>query len=80
VSREAADRVAAWATGAGVGLLVLMVAWLIGNRIAGLVWDPPVGPSVAIVAATIAGAVSGLIVGRRLARRSPSSHAPAEMR
>jgi len=80
VSREAADRVSARATGVGVGLLVLMVTWLIGNRIVGLVWGPPVGPSVAIVAATVAGTVTTLVVGRRLTRRAPSSHAPTRIR
>lgn len=68
MSRERADRVAAWATGAGVGAAVLMVGWLVGNRLAGLVWDPPVGPTVAIVAALAAGVVAGTVMGRRLAR------------
>jgi hypothetical protein len=69
MSRERADRVAAWATGAGIGLTTLMVVWLVGNRLAGLVWDPPVGPVVAFAGAVIVGAVTAVVSGRRLARR-----------
>lgn len=68
MSRERADRVAARAVGAGVGFLVLMVAWLVGNRLAGLVWSAPLGPIVAFAAAIVAGAVAGVVAGRRLVR------------
>jgi hypothetical protein len=70
MSRDGADLVAAWATGAGIGLMALMVAWLIGNRLAALVWDPPLGPVVAFVAAIVVGAITAVISGQRLARRA----------
>jgi hypothetical protein len=44
MSRDRADRVAAWATGSGIGLMALMVTWLIGNRLAALAWDPRWAP------------------------------------
>jgi hypothetical protein len=72
MSRDRADLVAAWATGTGIGLMALMVAWLIGNRLAGLVWDPPLGPVVAFVTAIVVGAITGMISGRRLSRRATS--------
>ena len=69
MSRERADRAAAWATGAGIGLIALMVTWLIGNRLTALVWKPPFGPTVAFVGAIVTGSVVAVIAGRRLARR-----------
>lgn len=68
--RERADRVAAWATGSGIGLVALMLTWLIGNRLAALAWDAPVGPTVAILAAVVVGAVTAVAAGARLARRA----------
>jgi len=61
--------VAAWATAAGVGFIALMLMWLVGNRVAGLVWGPPVGPTVAILGAVVVGAASTLIAARRLRPR-----------
>ena len=69
MNREPADRIAARATGAGIGLIALMLTWLIGNRLAGLVWDPPVGPTVAFVGALVVGAVVGVTAGAVLVRR-----------
>lgn len=69
MNRGPADRVAARATGAGIGLIALMLTWLIGNRLTGLIWDPPVGPTVAIVGATVAGAIVAVASGRVLLRR-----------
>jgi hypothetical protein len=69
MSGERADRVAAWATGSGIGLMALMLTWLIGNRLTALVWDPPVGPVVAFVGAVVVGAVTAAVSGWRLARR-----------
>jgi prepilin signal peptidase PulO-like enzyme (type II secretory pathway) len=45
-----------------------MVTWLVGNRLAGLVWDAPVGPTVAFAVAIAAGIVTSLVAGARLAR------------
>ena len=67
---QGADRLAAWATGIGIGLIALMVAWLIGSRLAGLVWDPPLGPVVAFLGAIVVGAATAVISGQRLARRA----------
>ncbi|HEV8681419.1 MAG TPA: hypothetical protein VGS09_01400 [Actinomycetota bacterium] len=72
MSGDRADRVAAWATGSGIGLIALMVTWLIGNRLAAVIWDPPVGPTVAFVGAILVGAVTAVLSGRRLARRAGS--------
>jgi hypothetical protein len=68
MSASGADRVAAWATGSGIGLIALMLTWLIGNRLAAMVWGPPVGPTVALVGAILVGTVTAVIFGRRLAR------------
>lgn len=75
MSATRADRVAAWATGAGIGLLALMLTWLAGNRLAALVWDPPVGPSVAFGGAILVGLVASLVFGRRLAASSTGRRA-----
>jgi hypothetical protein len=69
MSGDRSDRVAAWATGWGIGLVALMVTWLVGNRLAALVWEPPVGPTVAFVGAILVGAVTAVVSGRSLARR-----------
>ena len=67
-SRIRADRVSAWAVGVGVGLIAMMVSWLLGNRIASFVWDPPVGPTIALSAAIGVGVLATTIIGRRLDR------------
>ena len=69
MSDRRADAVAAWATGAGVGLMALMLTWLVGNRVAGLIWSPPVGPTIALVAAIGAGLVTSVALGARLSRK-----------
>ncbi|OFW66346.1 MAG: hypothetical protein A2Z12_09895 [Actinobacteria bacterium RBG_16_68_21] len=66
MSESAADRGAAIATGVGVGLIVLMVTWLVGNRITAVLVGPPVGPTVAICLAVVAGAITTVIMSRRL--------------
>jgi hypothetical protein len=68
MSRVAAEAVAAWATGVGVGLLVFMVTWLIGDRIAALIWDRPTGPVVALLTAIVFGATMTILAGRHLSR------------
>ncbi|MGZ8582964.1 MAG: hypothetical protein ACXWX4_07015 [Actinomycetota bacterium] len=67
-SRILADRVAAWAVGTGIGLMAMMLTWLIGNRLASLVWDPPVGPTVALLAAIGVGVIATALAGLRLDR------------
>lgn len=63
-----ADKVSAWMTGVGVGFIALMVTWLAGARLAGLVWDPPVGPIVALATAWAVGITTAVLMGRRLVR------------
>lgn len=70
-SRIRADRVSAWAVGVGVGLIAMMLTWLIGNRVATLAWDPPVGPTVALIAAIVVGMLATSIAGVRLDRSVP---------
>jgi len=64
--RERADRLAAGAVGAGIGLLALMVSWLVGQRLTELIWGPPAGPTVAIVSSILIGLAVALMTGRRL--------------
>jgi hypothetical protein len=63
-----ADVIAARAIGVGVGLLTLMIAWLVGNRLLGLVLDAPEGPTTAFIAALILGVLAALFVGQRCVR------------
>lgn len=63
-----ADGVAAWAVGIGVGLIALMLTWIVGNRIAMVVWDSPVGPTVAFIGAILVGIVATVIAGIQLVR------------
>jgi hypothetical protein len=66
---ERSEVVAARGVGIGIGLIVLMLVWLIGSRLAGLVWDRPVGPTVAFVTAIVVGAGTAVVSARRLAAR-----------
>jgi hypothetical protein len=68
--RGRADGVAAWAVGIGVGLIALMLTWIVGNRIASVVWDAPVGPTVAFIGAILVGIVVTGVAGVRLVRSS----------
>lgn len=67
-SQIRADRVSAWAVGVGIGLMAMMVTWLIVQRLTALAWDPPVGPTVALISAIVAGGTVGGIAGVRLDR------------
>lgn len=69
-SPERADRVAAWATGAGVGAVAFMITWLVGNRLASWLMGPPAGPTAALVTAALAWVGVGLALGHRLARNT----------
>lgn len=64
-----ADRVAARATGVGVGLLVFMVVWLVGARVTGQIWGPPSSAVTALAIAVVSGIVVSVVAGRRLLRR-----------
>ena len=68
--RGRADGVAAWAVGIGVGLIALMLTWIVGNRIAMVVWDAPLGPTVAFIGAILVGIVATVVAGTRLVRSS----------
>lgn len=63
-----ADHLAAWATGLGVGLIALMLTWLVGDRIAEMLWGAPTGPIVAFTASLVVGTISTVVAGRRLSR------------
>jgi hypothetical protein len=59
--------IAARVTGIGIGLLVFMVTWLIGARLAEMIWETPVGPVIAMVTALAVGSLTAVMSGRRLA-------------
>lgn len=63
-----ADIIAARAIGVGVGLLTLMIAWLVGNRLLSLVLGAPEGPTAAFITALILGVLAALVVGQRCVR------------
>ena len=67
-----ADRVAAQATGVGVGLLAFMITWLIGARVTDQIWGPPSSAVVALVTAVFVGIAVSVVAGRRLVRRQVS--------
>lgn len=69
MSELRAELIAARAVGVGIGLITLMLAWLVGNRMTALAWDPPVGPTVAFVGAIAIGMATAIVSGRRLATR-----------
>jgi hypothetical protein len=72
ISDRHADRVAAWVTGVGVGVAVFMLTWLVGNRVADLLWTPPTGPIMAIALAAVTGILVSVRQGWRLSRRFPT--------
>jgi len=76
VTTSAADarayRVAARATGIGIGLLAFMIVWLVGARVAGRIWGPPSSAVVALVVSVAVGTVAALVAARRLAGRQLS--------
>jgi len=61
-----ADRVAARATGVGIGLLAFMIAWLVGARVTEQIWGPPSSAVVALAIAVIVGIVVAAVAGHRL--------------
>lgn len=64
------DLLAARATGVGIGLIVLMVSWLVANRVFTIAWGVPVGPMVAFGLAIVVGLVTSVIAARALVARS----------
>jgi cytochrome bd-type quinol oxidase subunit 2 len=65
-----ADRIAAFATGVGVGLITFMLTWTIAARITERMLDTPTSAYVAMVGALCAGAVVTILTGRRLSNTS----------
>ena len=63
-----ADSIAAIAIGIGVGLIAVQLTWLIANRLTSLVWEAPLGPTIAFAFAILTGIVVSIIVGRRLVK------------
>jgi uncharacterized membrane protein YjfL (UPF0719 family) len=66
-----ADRVAARATGVGVGLLAFMIAWLVGVRVTERIWGPPSSAVVAMAIALVVGILVAAVAGHRFLRRQP---------
>jgi len=64
-----ADRVAARATGVGVGVLAFMIAWLVGARVTELIWGPPSSAVVAMAIAVAVGILVAIVANRRLVRQ-----------
>ena len=64
-----ADRVAARATGVGVGFLALMITWLIGARVTAQIWGPPSSAVVALAIAVVVGILAAVVSDRRFADR-----------
>jgi hypothetical protein len=60
-----ADRVAARATGIGVGFIALMVAWLVGAQLFAHVWGQPSAAYVALAVAVLVGVGVGALAIRR---------------
>jgi hypothetical protein len=67
MSGGTAEVVAARVTGIGIGLLVFMIAWLVGARIAERIWEAPVGPVVAMATAVVIEALAAVWSGHRFA-------------
>lgn len=75
---QRADRVAAYATAVGIGLITFMVTWTIGARITERILDRPMSAYVAMVAALITGAVVALVASRCLGRADQQLNSPSQ--
>lgn len=71
-----ANRVAAQATGVGVGLLVFMVVWTFGSQVTTHMWGPPSGALVAMGIALLMGVVATITTWRRLVRTQRQEDTP----
>jgi hypothetical protein len=65
-----ADRVAARATGLGIGLTVFMLTWTVGARITERILEAPGHAYVAMAMALLAGTATTIRAGNRLGRVS----------
>ena len=63
-----ADRVAAIATGIGIGLVAFMVTWTVGARITERIWELPMSAYIAMAAAIVVGIGTSALASRRLLR------------
>jgi hypothetical protein len=70
MSADRSEVVAARATGCGIGLVVLMLVWLVGSRLAEVMWDAPLAPIVAFATAIAVGTFTAIASGQRLVGRS----------
>jgi hypothetical protein len=68
-----ANRVAARATGLGIGLITFMLTWTIGARITERILTTPTSAYVAMAVALLAGAITAVNAGQRL---DSATHAP----
>jgi len=71
-----ADRIAARATGVGVGLLAFMITWLVAARVTDRIWGPPSSAVVAMAIAVAVGLFVAVVAGRTLVRRQRSDTPP----
>ncbi len=67
---SAEDLLATRAVAVGIGLLGLMITWLVATRIAGVIWDAPTGPVLAMSVAVMSGIAAGVIGYRRMVTRT----------
>jgi len=65
------DRVAARATGLGIGLIAFMLTWTIGARATTSVLEAPANAYVAMFIAIVVGVAVTLLAGRRLQAAVP---------
>lgn len=74
-----ADRVYAWATAAGEGLVAFMVTWLLAGRLMELVLPEPTAANTAMTVAGAIGALTLAVEGTRHSaqlRSSPTQPSP----
>ena len=74
------DRVAACATGIGIGLITFMVTWLVGARLTELIWGPPSSATVAMAIAVLVGILTSIVAGSRLLRTVGAETGPVSTR
>jgi hypothetical protein len=65
-AEDRTDRVAAWTTALGIGLIVFMLTWTIGARITERIFDAPDHAVIAMSIALLSGATTTVRAGHRL--------------